>query len=311
MKKFFMFAAMASVALASCVKNEPVATVEQGEAITFAAPIVSPVTKAARQVDFTGDSFNVYAYYEGTGKPLYIKNATILKSKGWKAEKEYFWPKNNGLSFVAYWPTRVNPNVTADALTFEYTVPADAQEDLLISQWNKNVKYETKSGAVDIVFHHVLSCVNFTITGTDVAKENVTVTGITLNGVDNINTVTSSYSADKPSWTSTNKGDATYTITGSTLGSITKSFYLLPQDLDDVKLNIAYTIPSDSDSGTLAQTAEVDLGDAVNGESQTIGTWAQGVKYNYTITFDLATMTFVPVVVEEDGWQTPVEGTLA
>jgi hypothetical protein len=107
-------------------------------------------------------------------------------------------------------------------------------------------------------------------------------------------------------------GDATYAIAGSTLGSITKTFYLLPQDLDDVRLNIAYTIPCDGVDGpaTLAQTAEVVLGNALNTQDTKIAAWTQGVKYNYTITFDLATMTFVPKVVEEDGWQTPVEGTL-
>lgn len=309
MKKFFMFAAMASVALVSCVKNEPVATVEQGEAITFNAPIVSPATKAAEQVAFDKESFKVYAYYEGD-KSLYINNATVSADNDWKTN--YFWPKNDGLSFVAYWPTDETPSVTKDALTLAYTVPDGAQEDLLISQWNKDVMYETKDGAVDVVFHHVLSYVNFNITGTNTAIANVAVTEVTLTGVQNSQTVTSAYAAEKPSWTGEASGSATYEIEGEKLGEIEGDFYLLPQALTNVKLNIAYTIPCDGVDGpsTLAQTAEVALGDAVNTESAKIVAWQQGVKYNYTITFDLKTMTFVPTVVQEDNWKTPVEGTL-
>ena len=41
MKKFFMFAAMASVALASCVKNEPAMTVAQQDEIAFDLPVVA------------------------------------------------------------------------------------------------------------------------------------------------------------------------------------------------------------------------------------------------------------------------------
>ena len=51
MKKFFMFAAMASVALVSCVKNEtaPIAEEAQQE-ITFALPVLSPNLKSTNEI---------------------------------------------------------------------------------------------------------------------------------------------------------------------------------------------------------------------------------------------------------------------
>ena len=56
MKKLFFFAAIASVAFASCVKNDPAPSVTEQHEITFAAPVVSPATKAS-------------VYYEGTTYP--------------------------------------------------------------------------------------------------------------------------------------------------------------------------------------------------------------------------------------------------
>ena len=67
MKKFFMFAAMASVALVSCVKNEvvPVADDAQQE-ISFASPVLTPNLKSATEVqnNFPIDmGIGVWAHY--------------------------------------------------------------------------------------------------------------------------------------------------------------------------------------------------------------------------------------------------------
>lgn len=141
MKKFFMFAAMVSVALVSCVKNEgPVAAVDQPQEISFAAPVLSPNVKSAAEFcnDFPTDvKIGLWAYYyvnstnseldaqftefdEGTlymgkdqgGLPLqyYTGNvdgvgSTTKEVQTWKhATNKYYWPKNGSLTFTAYAP---------------------------------------------------------------------------------------------------------------------------------------------------------------------------------------------------------------
>ena len=141
MKKFFMFAAMASVALVSCVKNEgPVASFENDLEISFAAPVLSPNVKSASEFcnDFPTDvKIGLWAYYyvngtnseldavytefgEGTlymgkdqgGLPLqyYTGNVDGVGSatptvQTWKhATNKYYWPKNGSLTFTAYAP---------------------------------------------------------------------------------------------------------------------------------------------------------------------------------------------------------------
>lgn len=141
MKKYFIFAAAASVALVSCVKNEgPVASVEQGPEISFEAPILSPNVKSAFELcnDFPTDvKIGVWAYYyvnptnaeleanfsgfaNGTlymgsaqgGLPVEYYNGTVdgvgsttPTVQTWKnATNKYYWPKNGSLTFTAYAP---------------------------------------------------------------------------------------------------------------------------------------------------------------------------------------------------------------
>ena len=164
MKKFFMFAAMASVALVSCVKNEtaPIAEEAQQE-ITFDLPVLSPNLKSANEVqnDFpTNMGIGVWAHYfdnavdgsvyttfaagelymgkEGGGLPIEY-NSTY---KAWKhATNNYYWPKNGSLTFSAYAPYNAKnaglTSLTANGIQFANyvvsTVPSQ-QEDLLFSE---------------------------------------------------------------------------------------------------------------------------------------------------------------------------------
>ena len=318
MKKFFMFAAMASVALASCTKNEPAASVEQGELITFDAPVVAPVTKAGN-AEFLGDSFKVYSYYseedeyDGTGT-IYINGAVVNKNLGdgkWKVDgKEYYWPKNGKLSFVAYSPVSVDASSDADALTIEYTVPSEANEDLLVSAWNNDLTYGT-AGEVPLAFNHVLSSVNFTFAAMteSSAADVVGITKIELQEVNTSATYTMQYSS-VGEW-GISSSPANYTLYSGnkvllkSLALTKNDLLLLPQTLsDDVILHVEYTLPADAADGTettLAQEADIQLNTAI-ANSSALATWAQGTKYNYTITFDVQTMTFVPTVVEDANW---------
>ena len=172
MKKFFMFAAMASVTFASCVKNEPAPSVIDDQVeIAFEAPVLAPNVKSATEFhnDFPTDvKIGVWAYYyvnptnaeleanytnfaDGTlymgsaqgGLPIqYTQLSADPLSGTWKhALNKYYWPKNGALTFTAYAPyTEKNAqlaNTTASGVTFkDYRVlqTNSLQEDLLYSE---------------------------------------------------------------------------------------------------------------------------------------------------------------------------------
>ena len=207
MKKLFMFAAMASVALASCVKNEPVATVEQGDAILFNSPVVAPATKATNDDDavaFPHTNFDAYAWYSATAfdaendAAVYFSKKTFTNAGSYWSATQAYWPKNGVLSFVAYAPAAAvtTPACTAAKLTFSYTV-ADAigdQKDLLYSDWVFDKTSEDQEGTnkfsqtgIDLPFHHALSAVDFKLQAADTdAASLIKIRSITLNAVKNV-----------------------------------------------------------------------------------------------------------------------------
>ena len=220
MKKFFFLAAIAGVALASCVKNEP-ATFENEQQITFAAPVVGLNTKAVNEVwnNYPTDSeydFAVWGHYYAGGTytgfddgQLYMNNVTVSYDadlNGWAPATSYYWPKNGSLTFIAYSPATVEATVGEAGIQIAgYTVQADAanQVDLLFSERAYNKKsvddYIAGSGetnmdpsvtddiyaGVHLSFKHALSSILFTAR----TKDTYTGTTITLKEISlkNIN----------------------------------------------------------------------------------------------------------------------------
>lgn len=166
MKRFFMIAAMAGAALVGCTKNEPAVTDADQQLITFAAPVVSPNTKAATEVwnNYpTGEAYNfaVWAkyYVDGSYENNAYKTGTyttwaagqtymnevVVKygDNTWAPEQNYYWPKNGSLTFIAYAPTAI-ANITeagASGITItDHNVSTDTanQLDILYSERTYN-----------------------------------------------------------------------------------------------------------------------------------------------------------------------------
>lgn len=179
MKKFFIFAAVASVAFAGCLKNEPTFTNEgAGQAeVKFSAPLMSVATKGAEinGTVFPKDTnFVVFGYYQegsetydANGNPeLYMDEVKCSYVDGsvdagdgsgtWKAAdgSKYYWPKNGKLTFIAASPAEDDLNsacaykVTSDksSLVIEYTAPQDSslQADILYSDWKADCTSSTE-----------------------------------------------------------------------------------------------------------------------------------------------------------------------
>lgn len=205
MKKVLLFAAAASVAFTSCVKDEPAPKVGASDSkITFEAPLVGATTRANVYGEIngaypTGEEFKVWGWYHlndyttfadatngwknymtvGGGAPLTV---TYDGASTWAPAQDYFWPKNGKLTFAAYSPADAAGTITHTENGLQITnftiADVSAQYDLMYSDrsYNRTVTakgedYYTGSASntytgVDIVFHHALSSIVF-VTGTD------------------------------------------------------------------------------------------------------------------------------------------------
>lgn len=185
MKKLLFIAAMASVALVSCVKNEVVPINEDDQEITF---MTAPVTKTPGTFD-DGNHFTSWAYYTGdtdwnypTGATNWINGAEIqYMTDKWKnSTQSYYWPKDDGkLTFFAF-----SDNTNAPALTgatvscasntgvtiSNFDITENVNVDLLVAdpakdQQANNTDPETYYGTVGVptLFRHKLANVEFKI----------------------------------------------------------------------------------------------------------------------------------------------------
>lgn len=162
MKKTLFAAALASVALAGCVKNEAEIVQNADSKITFAAPLVSSITRI-HEGEITNpypdtEKFVVFAklhsgdynawrdgtWYMGSEtEGVEVKYNPDANIKGWTPDIDYYWPKNGKLTFYAYSPADYEtwkPLISDGQMkSSEVTIPNDTHNvDLLYSELAKN-----------------------------------------------------------------------------------------------------------------------------------------------------------------------------
>lgn len=183
MKKYFFFAACASVAFASCVNDVPDAPVnDEQHAITFDVPVVQPNSRTQTEVgtDYTnGGDFKVSAWYfkDGTyvsgadNGQLFMENIQVTKDGGIYKQKDktYYYPKNGSLTFIAYSPANLSDytdggvtvnkanGITITGYTANGITNGNEQDDILFSER----RYNQNEGTVSILFNHALSSIRF------------------------------------------------------------------------------------------------------------------------------------------------------
>lgn len=213
MKKYFLIAAAACVALAACTKNE-VKPVEVDQEITYQT--IS--TKAGTAPMNQANHFISYAYFLEKGNNWdsnsssakeYISAAEIsFHTDCWKAEKSYYWPKQGSLTFFAWSANNATPttsvtpaptcSTTKGIEISSYDIEANKNVDFLVADIVKNQTTNTSTvgswkAGVPTVFKHALSKLVFkvvTVKGSteyNYAADNVTFTvkSIKLKGVNN------------------------------------------------------------------------------------------------------------------------------
>lgn len=221
MKKYLLFATAACAALAACTKNE-VKPVEMDQEITY-----QTITTKAASSFASNRHFTSYAYMLPSGQTwdsnssdgsAYIADADIYyhntdSKYEWKADKNYYWPKQGSLTFFA-WSTYTTSKASLTAATVSCTQAKGIQVDAFDITKNKNVDFlvaevskdkkanetqhedgssHTWAKGVPTVFKHALSKLVFkvvTVKGganynytTD--KVTFTVKSIKLKGVNN------------------------------------------------------------------------------------------------------------------------------
>ena len=318
MKKFLFIAAMASVALVSCVKNEVIPVNEEGQEITY---LTSPVTKA----DFGATNvFASWAFFTPTdwatdkaSAAVYdaIGGVTISKNTSgeWKEDgKSHYWPKAGALSFFSYSLNKgdlTNASgatfgcTAADGITVTgYNVNADKDVDFLVAQPIKDATRTTENyltNGVPTVFEHKLAQVVFTIqTAADYSTtQTFKLNSITLNKLETTGTYTQ---LGTPSWSALSGEAATTTFSTDPITlthtvntpAATQSFYL-PQDFDaDETVTISYTVTPVGGTTPVTYSPVKKLS-----EIFTTG-WAEGTIYTCAITVGLEEIKWKPSLAE-------------
>lgn len=338
MKKFFLFAAMAGVALTGCVKTESeVAVKSDSNRIVFDSPVVSSVTRALIDGTEYPDNvpFSVYAQYKNdeTGEDLlYMNNVTtqhVMSTPGtnqesWIPDGNYYWPKQGTLSFAAYSPTAAQDAFTSvawtDAAGFTFTgfnavTNNDATKlyDLMYSdyvarQTQANEQDYTTYYGIQLTFKHALSALVFRAQAADnYTGAEIKVTKIEVLEAYNQGDLTTNNASNSAGW-SDFQDPTTMEVQNLASAALTTDYVqqgdvllMVPQGFDHnggVKVKITYTIDTDSDA-TLTQTHTVALSTLTeNGTVTAHADWKMGKRYIYDITIGLDRIYFAPTVTD-------------
>ena len=269
MKKFMLFAAMASVVLTSCV-NEDMEVMESAskKAISFDRPVMKPTRAELGEIigtTYTGtESFKVYCRSYTTGAYAgwedaddYFAAAGEVVSKSgtqWiTTPNTYYWPDlGNDLVFAAYSPadaagtySQTDAGLQIDNFT---TADANSQYDLMYTaRVNGMNKGNTHNGidAVPLAFKHALTSVVFSAIAAD-DKATYTIKSLTVNGDlvtsgdFNQNITTATNLDGTPEWTDkVVSTDKTYSILSGAVVAVDNSGVMLTGDGSDADVKSA------------------------------------------------------------------------
>lgn len=282
MKKLFLIAAFAGIALASCTTDESTFEgVENGRLMNFVAADYVHQTRgeATPSGTFSNSDYKVYGWYTGT-KVAHFGPLTV---SGSSVESGYYWP-DESLDFAAVSPanddriavTRNDDFTTTITYTFDGNTKKNdnatnlMHADFVTQQLNANKDNATVAlgfrhalAKLDVKVHQNTVAANSLPTG--VAGYEVIVTSLNITGINDQGTYTvtktTNNTADDRLWANPT-GTATWDIIPSdrSLMTVTKAqnakptnyvandfneenYYVMPQAIPaTAKVNIAYKV---------------------------------------------------------------------
>ena len=281
MKKFMLFAAMASVVLTSCV-NEDTEVMESAskKAISFDMPVMKP-TRLAGEIDGTTypetETFKVfcksytgaYAGWDDPAAKNYFADGGEDVSKtatGWTTANPYYWPElGTKLAFAAYSPANASAHGTFKQTATGLTITGFSTQDNVANQYDLmytprkvNLDKDDAASPVPLVFKHALTSVVFKATKTDAdATATYTIKSLTVNGqiatTGNFNQNISTPTAldGNATWTPAAATDKTYEIlTSKNIDVAQAGTYLTGAESADDASTALLLIPQGVDANT-------------------------------------------------------------
>lgn len=296
MKRLFILATAATVALASCTKTQVVYN-EAPEEIGFKA-ITGVMTKAVDQWDTANDVMGLYAYEAGTTTE-HLENVMFKKDGesfvGWSgsAHLPYYWPLGKNLDFVVYAPHAVSAdyNPATKVLTYPVDNSGDDQIDVLYGA--KMLANSPKSpNAYSVDMKHALAWIQVNIKADQagVLKVNsFSLTDIVKTATMNVNYT----NADEPalSWTNPSTAAPLALLSGDTsIGTeyTSVNFLILPA----------------ADQTAFAMSYDLGTNTGKRWDKDITGDWKAGYKYVYNIEVGASEIKINPTV---DSWEDNVE----
>ena len=298
MKRFFILASAAIVALASCAKTQVVYN-DAPEEIALKA--ISGVMTKATNLD-GNETMGVYANYASseTNNPYttFFENISFSdKGTYWGANPAKYWPLEGKLDFVVYSPHTNASGVVAwtySASESKLVIKVDNNLAQLNWLYGKGIANGTKGTTVNTPLRHALAKVTANITSdlADLVVKSVVVTKteqvgtLTVNYKETDNLLTSH--DERLSWEFTSDDEVEKTLIGNnTLAAgVTVEgtpCYVIPSAQQ--KLVLTYRLPGMESS---APDLTVDL--PVTGE------WVENHSYKYNISIGANEIKLNPTV---------------
>ena len=292
MKRLFILASAAIVALASCSKTQVVYN-DAPEEIGFKT-YAGAMTKALDEHTTMGVFARPTAGYAVAD---YFTNALFKEGTPWKGYPSQYWPLGDAaLDFVFY-----APHTLANAPTWNYTAVDNNKLTITVdnsttqTNWLYGSKMETGSKLTPVaspnpVMKHLLAKITINLTGTieliDVAftdtkqTETATVsyTGSTSSVGWSDTGAEVKWNKDKATYKDSEDNNVTFPVTLNA-NAITASFYVIPSTQTTIALN--YVVGANPAADHVVSLS---------------GNWDAGKHYTYNVNAEPGEITFSPTV---------------
>ena len=298
-----------SRAAAPAAEELLVARADNGDTLYLAASVAPTAPAvASRAVAFdaaTMSDFGVYALLGEASQSdeVYMDNVSVARADGWTPRREYLWPGEGSLKFIAYSPYAAAPSSegitslpdypSSGKFLLGFTTPADVadQFDLL-----RACPVEASASPCALQFEHSLTAVRFA-TGSKMAPCHVD--RIEVSGVASVGTLdlldgswadlsTPADFAIEPDCALTAAAGSEYVAPMTPISSDEMTLMFIPQTLgDDAAIKLTITAENGSQSEFTASLAGAR--------------WASGTTVTYNLSADPVTESLTIDLLDADG----------
>lgn len=280
MKKSLVMLGVAVAALSSCTQNE-VINVNDSRTIGFDTFVSKPSRTIINSVSDL-KSFNVFGGYSSLTNNF--DDVVVTEKDGsWGYTDLQYWEASKTYTFQAYAGATANAEPTANGVSFT-SFTADGQSDLLsadvvsVTTNESAVPQDLTSGKVSFDFRHVLSMIKFTFTSTLSSNVSITISNLTINGLNSVGTYTTSAS-NKGTWgTLGTAKNYVFTTDGSFTSDsekVSSENIVIPQTVNANAIEVTFDLEA---------TGGLTISPAVEHKVELPAiTWEEGKRYNYTV----------------------------